>query len=121
AAGDLVEPFAERAVEPGARVGLVAGEPDLAGQQQLATAEHALAGRHALGVVHVVAAPRRVHRVDPTRCEPEARRSRVQDVRAVGPGAAAAVLPQVQPRAEGRALRYPLLVVAAREVQQLVG
>ena len=78
AAGDRVEPVAERAVEPRAGVALAGGEPDLAGEQQLAAAEQALAGGRALGVVDVVAAERRVHGVDasrPRNRSPPARRA----------------------------------------------
>ncbi len=119
-AGDGVEAVAVRAVEPRTGVALAGRQPDLAGQQELPAAEQARAGRDPFRVVDVVAAPRGVHGVHLAAGEPESGGAGVQHVGGVGPGAAAAVLPQVQARAEGRALRYPLLVVPPAEVEQLV-
>jgi len=118
-AGDLVEALTERPVQPGTGIRLVEPELDLARQEQLAAAQEAFAGGCPFGVVDVVAAERGVHRVHPPGGEAEPGRARVQHVRAVGAGAALAVLPQMHSRVQGGALRHALLVVAAPEVEQL--
>ena len=59
----VAEPGAGGQVDPRGGVGLVPGQADLAGQQQLAAADSSGAARHPLHVVHGVAAPRHVQAV----------------------------------------------------------
>ncbi len=116
---DRVEPVTVRSVDPRTLIRLVAREDDLAGQQHLTAAEHLLARVDPLGVVAVVAAPRGVHGPDPALGEPEPGHSRVQHVRAVGGRPAPTVLAKMDAGAQRAALRKALVVVLAREVQDL--
>ena len=120
AARDGIQPGAAREEHPRARVRLVAREPHLAGQQQLAPSEEPLTAEDLLGVVHVVAAPPRVHRAHQPALEAETGCARVQDVRAVGSGASLAVLTQVDAGAQRLPLRGPFATPPATEVEQLV-
>ena len=58
--GQLVQPAAVGAVQPGAAVRLAGGEPHLAGEQQFTAAEEGDAGGTPFGEDAVVAAPRHV-------------------------------------------------------------
>ncbi len=119
AGGDGVEPHAVRPVHPRPGVGLPLRQHDLSGEKQLTAAEHGEPVGEALGVRHVVAAPRHVHRPDLALAGVEAARARGEDQRGVRAGTAAAVLPRVHADDEGQALRRPLAAPPAGEVEQL--
>ncbi len=118
---ELVEPVAVCAVEPWRRVRRTRVEDDLAWQQQFAAPEHLLAAEEPLGVVHVVAAPRRVHRPHLSRSEVEPGHPGVQQISRIGAGAPSAVLAQVDADTEVGALRRTLTRPAAGEVEHLAG
>ena len=122
AAGDLVEPVAVRAVEPRARVGLVAGR---AGPRRAAAARRRRARARRCTRARRSGRGCRSRPCAPPR--PDPRRSRNPRVPACRTYALSApVRPRrfsrrCSPVRNGAALRHPLLVVAAREVEQLVG
>ena len=122
AAGDLVQAVPYAPYSQGLGIAVAGGQPDLAGQQQLAAAEHLLAGEDPLGVVGVVAAPRGVHRPDLAGREAEPGGAR----RAARTRCPAPVRPlrfsrRWVPVVKAAPLRHPLPVVPAGEVEQLDG
>ncbi|SDP80652.1 hypothetical protein SAMN04487914_14315 [Arthrobacter sp. ok909] len=118
---DLVESGPIGGVDPGAGVAVTAAQPDFAGQEQLASAEELLAAVDPFSVVLVVSAPGRMDGPDVAMAESESGGSRVQDVCAVGTGAAFAVLAQVGAGPQRASLGDPFVVVVACEIQQLCG
>jgi hypothetical protein len=110
----VVEPVAVCRVEPRPAVVLVAPEPDLAREQELAASDDLRVGGEALREVAMVAAEGHVHTPDLAAGEAEARDAGTEDRRRVVAGAALAALALVDPGDERAALGDAFLAPAAR-------